>query len=132
MYVCMSVSKCCSASSDTQTPLLPIFPLVFIQVSFVHDLPYTFHPVFLRSSSCSLLKQQALNQNIHFEVVCCVLDTTTSQGLHSLGLESWQGQGIFFSPKPSGLVLGADPATSSWVPEVLPSGVKWLGCEVHC
>ena len=54
-YICKSVSKRFSTLSDTQTPLLPIFPLAFIQVSFIHDLPYTFHPVFLRSSSCSLL-----------------------------------------------------------------------------
>ena len=55
IYVCISVAKRFSTLSDTQTPLLPIFPLAFIQVSFVHGLLYSFHPVFLRSSSCSLL-----------------------------------------------------------------------------
>ena len=55
MYVCMSFSKRFSTLLDTQTPLLPIFPMAFIQVSFIHGLPYTLHPVFLRSSLCSLL-----------------------------------------------------------------------------
>ena len=57
ILVCMymSGSKRFSTLSDTQTPLLPIFPLAFIQVSFVHGILYSFHPVFLRSSSCSLL-----------------------------------------------------------------------------
>ena len=55
-YVCMyrSGSKRFSTLSDTQTPLLSIFPLAFIQVSFVHGLLYSFNSVFLRSSSCSL------------------------------------------------------------------------------
>ena len=51
IYIYISVTKRFSTLSDTQTPLLPIFPLTFIQVSFVHGLPYTFHPVFLWSSS---------------------------------------------------------------------------------
>ena len=53
MYV--SVSKRFSTLSNSQTPLLPIFPLAFLQVSFVHGLLYSFHSVFLRSSSYSPL-----------------------------------------------------------------------------
>ena len=77
-----SGSKHFSTLSDTQTPLLPIFPLAFIQVSFVHGLLYSFHPVFLRSSSCSLLFRhplqcsfgqsffcQSLNMAIPYELV---------------------------------------------------------------
>ena len=60
MYVYISGSKRFSTLSDTQTPLLPIFPLAFIQVSFVHGLLYSFYPVFFRSSSCSLLFRHPL------------------------------------------------------------------------
>ena len=47
--ICMYISgsKRFSTLSDTQSPLLPIFPLAFIQVSFVRGLLYSFHPVFL-------------------------------------------------------------------------------------
>ena len=62
MYVCMYISgsKRFSTLADIQTPLLLIFPLAFIQVSFVHGLLYSFHPVFLPSSSCSLLFRHPL------------------------------------------------------------------------
>ena len=58
--VYISGSKCFSTLYDTQTPPLPIFLLAFIQVSFVHSLLYSFHPVYLRSSSCSLLFRHPL------------------------------------------------------------------------
>ena len=60
IYIYISVSKRFSMLSDTQTPLLRIFPLAFIQASFVHGLPCIFHPVFLRSSLCSLLFRHPL------------------------------------------------------------------------
>ena len=56
--VCSLVHWCKSDTKLTpvhKTTLLPIFTLAFIYVSFVHGLLYSFHPVFLRSSSCSLL-----------------------------------------------------------------------------
>ena len=81
MCMCVSVSKRFSTLSDTQTPLLPIFPLAFIQVSFVHDLLYSFHPIFLPVFL-------VLSFGIHFKAI---LGNLASASLRYLHLE----EGIF-------------------------------------
>jgi len=48
-----------------------------------------------------------------------------------LGLDSWQGLGIFLFTTVSKMVLGSTQPPIQWVPGVLSLWVKQLGCESY-